>query len=992
MDEGERLREALHELQVLRERERSSHAATRALLDCVQAYATASDPTEATLALLGALARAIGAGRVLILAREGGQVHVLRALAGAEAARGRPHGAARGGDGAGTATTGFRAGTREGALGGASGGATDPPVDLFKRARNVADLSMLGAWPDAIDPAPHRSLVSAPIPGRPHRSLCALHAAPGGFSRDDLALVEQLAPLLGQALAAEALADDNALLAGVIAGSPAPVAVADATRPGRPVVYVNAAQARLAGAPPEALAGRPLAALAAPPAHAAPDTRGAGADASGAVDRALFEGAVAAGLEARLLVRAGRADGTDYWAEMTLFPVGAAGDDRRRHLVATQTDVTDRVEAERERDRLRARLTGALGVTEDAFLIVDAGGEVLFANAALADALPAPGPGWATGTALAENLHAFRRYAAARPADPPPGPDDLHELARSGGGRELNLPDGRSFLVRARHGADGTLVVTAANVTRLKRIEAQMRARVAAIEAARDGILLVDSTERIVYLNRAAADLLGFDVPEAALGRDWRKRYAAPDMPGTGAVLARRTDESGRTRAHEITRSPLPDDGAARPGAVLIVRDATERLADESRAADLRAALGRAQRQEAVSQLAAGLAHEFANLLATINAAAHSIGTGAAAIGAAGAPLAAPTRRIEDAAARASRLVARLRDLGAPARAGGTADLRPLLAALSGAAGESLPLGTRLEVETGNTALPAPAAEEAAHACLALARLVLARGAPRARLRVDVITSESTRPLDAGLLSAGRPYAALEISAPGRTAPLPVLLAPEERRAGAPRPAQRGAAPEAASPRGTGQPRPGDPADALSLVALQARAAGGAIERGTADDGAPALRLYWPLATRAEEADGTAPRPGGPSLAGATLLVVDRDRETGEVLHAFLEGLGAEVALCDSAAIAAEAIREEPGGWTAVIADDDTADAPGGNVLATLRAPAPDLPLILVTARESVGAPDTTRSGAAGIFTKPVDLRSLAECLAALPPRPEHGA
>lgn len=981
MDEGERLREALHELQVLRERERSSHAATRALLDCVQAYATASDPTEATLALLRALASATGAGRVMVLGREGGQVQVLRALAGAEAARGRPDGAARSSDGPGTATAG------------AWGGATDPPVDLFKRARNVADLSMLGAWPDAIDPAPHRSLVSAPIPGRPHRALCALHAAPGGFSRADLALVEQLAPLLGQALAAEALADDNALLAGVIAGSPAPVAVADATRPGRPVVYVNAAQARLAGAPPEALAGRPLAALAAPPAHAAPDREGATADASGAVDRALFEGAVAAGLEARFLVRAGRADGTDYWADMTLFPVGAAGDDRRRHLVATQTDVTDRVEAERERDRLRARLTGALGVTEDAFLIVGAGGEVLFANAALADALPAPGPGWATGTALAENLHAFRRYAAARPADPPPGPDDLHELARSGGGRELSLPDGRSFLVRARHGADGALVVTAANVTRLKRIEAQMRARVAAIEAARDGILLVDSAERIVYLNRAAADLLGFDAPEAGLGRDWRRRYAAPDMPGAGAVLARRTDESGRGRAHEITRSALPDDdGAARPGAVLIVRDATERLADESRAADLRAALGRAQRQEAVSQLAAGLAHEFANLLATINAAAHAIGAGAAGIGAAGTPLAAPARRIEDAAARAGRLVARLRDLGAPARVGSTADLRPLLAALPDAAGEALPRGTRLEVETGNTALPAPAAEEAAHACLALARLVLARGAPRARLRVDVVTPESTRPLDAGLLSAGHPYAALEMSAPGRTAPLPALPAPVERPAGAHGPAQRGAAPEAASARGTAQLPSGDPADALSLVALQARAAGGAIERGTADDGAPALRLYWPLATRAEEADGTAPRPGGPSLAGATLLVVDRDRETGEVLHAFLEGLGAEVALCDSAAIAAEAIREEPGGWTAVIADDDTADVPGGDVLATLRPPAPDLPLILVTARESGAAPGTAQAGAAGIFTKPVDLAALAERLAALPPRPGHGA
>ncbi len=950
-DEGERLREALHELGVLRERERAAHAETRALLECVQAYATAPNATAAIRALLAAIARVTGASRVLVVGRQNGATSILLSEPDPAAADGakappaaRPPPAAAGGEGR----------------------APEPPVDLFARSRNLADLSMVGGWPAAIDPAPHRSLLATPIPGPGARAVCALHLEAGGFSRAHLALLERLAPLLRQALAAEAMAQDRALLAAVVAGSPLALSIADASHPDRPVVYVNEAQSRLSGAPPEALRGRPLASVVAPPPRQR-DPETAPADAA---ERAMLTGAVAAGLQGRYQLRAGRQTGADCWAEVTLYPVGTGVAGHPRHLVATQTDITDRVVAERDRDRLRIRLTAALAVTGDAFLIVSSTGEVLFANAALADAMPAPGPGWATGTTLAENLHAFRGQAGPRPADPPPGPDDLRLLAATGAGRELRLPDGRSFLVRARSGEDGTLVVTAADITRLKTVEAQMRARVAAIEAARDGIILVNAAERIVYLNRAAADLLGFDRPDHALGRDWRRTYTAPETALARAVLARRTDAAGRIRTHEITRSPLPDDCTLQRGAVLIVRDATERLAEEQRQADLRAALARAHRQEALTQLAGDLAHDFTNLLATIGATARSVATAAQGLGPAGAPLARSARRIEEARTQAKALVARLRDLGTHARGGRPVDLRERVARLREAAGAALPPGARLDIDAGPAALPVDDPEEAADACLQLARIALLSDGGDARLRLSRAAAEQERPLEAGFLSPGRAYAVVEITAPASVAPIP------------PPPRDESRLPESG------------PERALALLALQARAVGGRLERDQTAEGGPALRLYWPLSARAGSAEPSAsPRPGGPSLSGATLLVVDRDQETGEVLHAFLDALGAEVALCDSAAIAAEALREEPAGWTAVIADEAAGGAEGADTVVTLHDTAPDLPLFLLTERELAPAEGARRAAScAGVFTKPVDLAALAERLAALSPGTENRA
>ncbi|PSP79224.1 hypothetical protein BRC70_00220, partial [Halobacteriales archaeon QH_6_68_27] len=46
-----------------------------------------------------------------------------------------------------------------------------------------------------------------------------------------------------------------------------------------------------------------------------------------------------------------------------------------------------------------------------------------------------------------------------------------------------------------------------------------------AADAAMDGIAILDHEEVYRYVNRAHADLYGFDDPEALVGKDWRTLY-----------------------------------------------------------------------------------------------------------------------------------------------------------------------------------------------------------------------------------------------------------------------------------------------------------------------------------------------------------------------------------------------------------------------------------------------------------------------------------
>ncbi|MEL6690951.1 MAG: PAS domain-containing protein, partial [Pseudomonadota bacterium] len=349
MAEDERLREALLELQFLRDREARTLEDTKALLDCLEAFTSAPDAGYALASIFLSLSQKVGASLSLLVAAhdEGG----LWIVASDDPA--------------------------------CLGVTIAPPFDPFSRARNILDLSMLGAWGDGFSPEAYRGMISTPA--AEGLALLTFREAPATFRKADLNLVERLSGLAAQALRNSEIAAENELLAATIAGSSSGFAISDATDRRQPLIYVNEAFERLSGYSAAEVLGENCRFLSAEP--------------EDSPERLRLRQAVRSKTGGKFLLRNRRKSGELFWNELTLSPVHDTSGEVK-NLVATQADVTERVEAAAERDQVRHRMESALAATADAFLVLDADGSVAFANGAVNSYFPAPGPGWALGTAF----------------------------------------------------------------------------------------------------------------------------------------------------------------------------------------------------------------------------------------------------------------------------------------------------------------------------------------------------------------------------------------------------------------------------------------------------------------------------------------------------------------------------------------------------------------------------------------------------------------
>jgi len=461
MAENEALREALLELKVLRDREARQLAETGALLSAIEAYSSAPDPDAALSALFDAMRLHTGAALVALLScDENGGLHV-SAASQADLV----------------------------------GKSLEAPVDLTRRNRNLTDLALAGSWGGTLSLDGYQAMLTS-AHGRQGPVLVAWNVPGAGFSKTHHDFSGRLVGLAARALQNQAIAAENTLLAATIEGSSAGFAIADATQPNHPLIYVNDAFERISGFERDDVLGRNCRFLTAEP----PDSP----------ERVRLRETVAKNSAGRFLLRNQRKDGTLFWNELTLFPV-LGGDGAPRYLVASQNDVSERVAAAEERDKARQILEKSLATTAQAFLILDEDGVVLFANPATSDFFPAPNTRWTSGVAF--NTHWDDYCSSTRGAV-----DRLSALLRRGDfkalsllpkGQELDLPDGRSVLVKASRGADGLMVVTVADVTPMKVAQRLLAQRLAAIEAAVDGIALVDTEGRLIFSNSAAARLLG---------------------------------------------------------------------------------------------------------------------------------------------------------------------------------------------------------------------------------------------------------------------------------------------------------------------------------------------------------------------------------------------------------------------------------------------------------------------------------------------------
>jgi two-component system, cell cycle sensor histidine kinase and response regulator CckA len=199
--------------------------------------------------------------------------------------------------------------------------------------------------------------------------------------------------------------------------------------------------------------------------------------------------------------------------------------------------------------------------------------------------------------------------------------DIEYRIVRPSG--EVRWIRSRGFQVRDDQGTLIRIIGIVTDITERQAAAATQRMQSAAMNAASDGILIVDRDFQIVWANPAFTLLTGFTEAEA-FGRNIRDLFSAAHDTETYEELANRI-RLGETWRGEITQhrkdgtayveaqtiTPVKDEDGVIRNFICIKSDVSAHRRVESQ-------LRRSQKLEAVGQLAAGVAHEFNNILQTL--------------------------------------------------------------------------------------------------------------------------------------------------------------------------------------------------------------------------------------------------------------------------------------------------------------------------------------------------------------------------------------
>lgn len=675
--------------------------------------------------------------------------------------------------------------------------------------------------------------------------------------------------------------------------------------------------------------------------------------------------------------------GEEYWLSVDIQPLHDA-EGALRGFMAVESDVTERrrqADALREttRDAIAARqsLTAAVEALQDAFVLFDADDQLVICNdryrSVYAKSAAAIFPGATFESILRYGL-GHGEYAAAIGRETEWLAERLAHHRAEYSEVEQELSDGRWLRIFEKATPDGGRVGLRVDITALKAAERRaLDDRAEAMEASSDGIALTDASGKFVYMNATHRKMFAI-MPEADVNdlnwsdiysldnARWLEQNAVPVLFQAGSW---RGEIEGRALDGSLVEQEVSLTLKSDHGILYISRDISQRRRESRERARLRDDLQMAQRREVIGQMAAGLAHDFNNLLAAISGSAWlieaDVGSGSASQ--------ASAARIQAACAQAAALVQKLLKLGSKQTEKTRIDLRDPVreAAELVRAGLRAPGQLVLDLPPQDcTAFTDPT--DVLQVVLNLA--INARDALGAGANTVTIALRPAKAADlaatfaVGAVDPRRSYLCLVVSDTG-----PGMGPETAAQVFKPYFSTKG-------DRGTGL--------GLAIVSSVIAASGGAVRLETALGNGARFTVLWPVEPQsglpAQPADPDLPELLDGRLDGRSILVVDDQDDVLEILTAFLEQAGAEVAPANDPRDALEAVSDDPDAWDLLITDFDMPEMDGAELGKAVRARAPDLPVLLVTALPGwQGRNETDGAPFAAVLGKPVTREALVK-------------